>query len=54
MSFAHLVPQQFERVRNWKQIGAKFGGLGHLAIVVHSEDSASNRKAVEFIAERLR
>ena len=54
MSFADLLPQEFESVRTWKQIGAKFGGLGHLAIVVHSEDSASNRQAVEFIAERLR
>ncbi|MBW8890083.1 MAG: MMPL family transporter [Fibrobacteres bacterium] len=54
MSFADLLPQEFESVRTWKQIGEKFGGLGHLAIVVHSEDSSANRQAVEFLAERLR
>jgi predicted RND superfamily exporter protein len=54
MSFADLLPQEFESVRSWKQIGEKFGGLGHLAIVVHSDDSAANGRAVEFLADHLR
>ncbi len=54
MSMADLLPREFESVRAWKQIGEKFGGLGHLAIVVHSEDSAANGAAVEFLAEHLR
>ena len=54
MSFADLLPQEFESVRTWKQIGEKFGGLGNLAVVVHSEDSAANGRAVEFLADHLR
>jgi predicted RND superfamily exporter protein len=54
MSFMDLLPGEFESVRTWKQIGEKFGGLGHLAIVVHSDDSAANGRAVEYLAEHLR
>ncbi|HKP96077.1 MAG TPA: MMPL family transporter [Fibrobacteria bacterium] len=54
MSFTDLLPEDFSSVRTWRQIGEKFGGLGHLAIVVHSEDSAANAAAIDFIADHLR
>lgn len=53
MSMSELLPDQFESVQLWRKIGRKFGGLGHLAIVVHSEDSAANGAAVRFLADHL-
>ncbi len=53
MSMSELLPDQFESVQLWRKIGRKFGGLGHLAIVVHSDDSAANSAAVRFLADHL-
>src|SRR5690606_38393900 len=53
MSMTDLMPQEFSSVKTWRQIGEKFGGLGHLAIVVHSEDSARNVAAMSFLAGNL-
>ena len=52
-SFTDLLPESFESVRLWRQIGDKFGGLGHLALVVHSPDSALNVAAARFLSEHL-
>jgi predicted RND superfamily exporter protein len=53
MAFSDLLPEDFSSVKTWRQIGEKFGGLGHLAIVVHSEDSAANVAAIDFLADHL-
>jgi predicted RND superfamily exporter protein len=53
MSITDLMPQEFSSVKTWRQIGEKFGGLGHLAIVVHSGDSARNAAAMAFLADHL-
>lgn len=54
MTFTDLLPGEFPSVKTWRQIGEKFGGLGHLAIVVHSEDSSANAAAIDFLADHLR
>ncbi|MEO7424070.1 MAG: MMPL family transporter [Fibrobacteria bacterium] len=54
MSFSDLLPRDSPSVKAWEKIGDKFGGLGHLAIVVHSEDSAANTAAIDFLADHLR
>jgi uncharacterized protein len=54
MTMTDLLPAGFESVKTWQQIGEKFGGLGHLAMVVHSPDSADNVAAVAFLADHLK
>ncbi len=54
MTLSDLLPVGFESVRTWRQIGEKFGGLGNLSFVIHSEDSAANIAAVRFLADHLR
>src|SRR3954464_7133003 len=53
MSMSDLLPGGFESVKLWRKIGQKFGGMGHLAIVVHSDDTAANAAAVRFLADHL-
>jgi uncharacterized protein len=53
MSLSDLLPEDFASVKTWRQIGEKFGGLGHLAIVVHSQDSTANQAAISFLADHL-
>ncbi len=53
MSMSDLLPEKFESIKLWEQIGKKFGGLGHLAIVIHSDDSAANLASIRFLADHL-
>ncbi|MDB5102540.1 MAG: transporter [Fibrobacteres bacterium] len=54
MTTTDLFPRDFQSVKTWRQIGQKFGGLGHLAVVIHSEDSSANIAAIGFLADHLR
>jgi predicted RND superfamily exporter protein len=54
MTTTDMLPEDFESVKTWRQIGEKFGGLGHLALVVHSGDSTANLAAIAFLADHLR
>ncbi len=54
MSLAELLPRQFESVKLWNQIGNKFGGLGNLTVVVHSNDSLENAEQVQFLISHLK
>lgn len=52
-STSQLLPGDFESVKLWRDFGKKFGSLGHLSIVIHSNDSAANIKAIRFMASHL-
>jgi uncharacterized protein len=52
-SMSDLLPNQFESVKLWRQIGNKFGGLGNLTLVIHSQDSLNNIKTTRYIAQHL-
>lgn len=53
-TLSDLLPDKFESVKLWNQIGRKFGAQGSLAVVVHSQDSALNVSTVGFLADHLR
>ncbi len=53
-SFSDLFPQNYTSVKVWRQIENKFGGSGYLTLLIHSEDSASNKKTAHFIAQHLK
>lgn len=53
MSMSDVLPRQFESVKLLREIGKKFGGLGNLSVVVHSQDSSANIATVKFLASHL-
>lgn len=54
MSTSELLPGRLESVKLWRNFGKKFGSLGHLTIVAHSQDSSANMQAIRFFAEHLK
>ncbi len=53
-AFSDLLPGNFRSVELLQRIEEKFGGLGNLAIVIHSDDPEANKRAVHFFHENLR
>ncbi len=53
-SLRDLYSKDSKSVQVLQQVEQKFGGLGHLSIVIHSPDSSKNDQVLDFFRRKLR
>ncbi len=53
-SLLDVLPDSFKSVEILQEVESRFGGLGKLSLIVSSPDPEQNKKAVQWIVEKLR